>query len=46
VFRKTLVPSSDPQDNEIFDDKPTSVVWAMGRLAQVFYFLKMDIEGI
>jgi hypothetical protein len=35
VYRKTLAPTSDPQDNEIYEDKPTSVVWAIGRLAQV-----------
>ena len=34
VFRKTLSPTSDPHDNEIYEDKATSIVWAIGRLAQ------------
>ena len=34
IYRKTLAPTSDPHDNEIYDDKATSVVWAIGRLAQ------------
>ena len=34
IYRKTLAPTSDPHDNEIFDDKATSIVWALGRLAQ------------
>ncbi len=34
IFRKTLAPTSDAHDNEIYEDKATSIVWAIGRLAQ------------
>lgn len=34
TYRKTLLPTSDPGDREIFEDRPTSVVWALGRLAR------------
>ena len=34
VYRRTLQPSSDPGDKEILMDRPTSIVWALGRLAK------------
>ncbi|XP_040568677.1 protein Skeletor, isoforms B/C [Lepeophtheirus salmonis] len=34
VYRRTLFPSADPSDKEIFQDLPTSIVWALGRMAQ------------
>ena len=34
TYRKTLTPTSDPGDKEIFEDKETSLVWALGRLAR------------
>ena len=34
TYRRTLSPTSDPGDLAIKDDGPTSIVWALGRLAR------------
>lgn len=34
TYRRTLKPTSDPGDLEIYEDRKTSIIWALGRLAK------------
>ncbi len=34
TYRRTLLPTSDPGDLEIYQDRKTSIIWAIGRLAK------------
>ena len=34
TYRRTLKPTSDPGDLEIYEDRATSIIWALGRLAK------------